>query len=186
MESPTEHFEHVEHAEHVAQEGNRFLSLVAITIAVLAVVAATVGSLESVETAATIASKNESVLYQNKATDQWSFFQAKSIKKNLYEIASITNPDKVDAFAAGVKKNDDESREIQKKARELEKKVDENAEQSERHEQRHHVLTVAVTMLHISIAIATVSIITRGQRWPWYGALALGVAGVVTTVSAYL
>ncbi len=184
-ESPTEHFEHMEHAEHVAHEGDPFMLTVAMTIAILAVIAATVGSLESVETAATITSKNESVLFQNKASDQWAFFQAKSIKKNLYEIATIQSPDKADQFSAGAKKNDEESREIQKKAQELEKQVDERGEESERHEQRHHVLTLAVTFLHVSIAIATVSIITKGARWPWYAAIVLGIAGVLTTAKAY-
>ena len=102
-ESPTEHFEHMEHAEHVAHEGDPFMSTVAMTIAVLAVIAASVGSLESVETAATITSKNESVLFQNKASDQWAFFQAKSIKKNMYEIAGVTNPDKQAILGAGAK-----------------------------------------------------------------------------------
>lgn len=184
-ESPTEHFEHMEHAEHVAHEGDQFLSTVAMTVAILAVIAASVGSLESVETAATITSKNESVLYQNKASDQWSFFQAKSVKKNLYEIATLTNPDKEALFAAGAKKNEDESREIQKEAQELEKKVAEKGEEAERHEARHHILTLAVTFLHVSIAIATISIITKGQRWPWYMAMLLGAAGVLTTAKAY-
>jgi hypothetical protein len=38
----------------------------------------------------------------------------------------------------------------------------------------------------VSIAIATVSIITKGARWPWYAALVLGVAGVLTTAKAYI
>ncbi len=185
-ESPTEHFEHMEHAEHVAHEGDSFMSTVAMTIAVLAVIAATVGSLETVETSATIVSKNESVLFQNKASDQWAFFQAKSIKKNMYEIAAITNPDKADKLNEGAKHNDDDSKEVQKKATELEEEVEAKGVESERHEQRHHVLTLAVTMLHVSIAIATVSIIMKGVRWPWYGAIILGIAGVLTTVKAYI
>ena len=69
---------------------------------------------------------------------------------------------------------------------ELEKKVEDKGEEAERHEGRHHILTLAVTLLHVSIAIATVSIITKGARWPWYAALALGVAGVLTTATAYI
>ncbi len=185
-ESPTEHFEHAEHAEHVAHSGDPFLSIVAMTIAVLAVAAASVGSLESIETAATITSKNDSVLFQNKASDQWAFFQAKSIKKNMYEIAAIQSPDKTTELNAGSKKNEAESREIQAKAQELEHQVEEKTLEAEKHEARHHVLTLAVTLLHVSIAIATISIITKGQRWPWYVALLLGLGGVATTIRAYI
>ena len=84
-ESPVEHFEH---AEHAALLGDPFLTQVAVTIAILAVIAATVGSLETLETAAAIGDKNAAVLLENKATDTWNFYQAKSIKKNLYAIAA--------------------------------------------------------------------------------------------------
>ena len=31
-----------------------------------------------------------------------------------------------------------------------------------------------------------IAIITKGMRWPWYGSIALGLAGLVTAGSAYL
>ena len=40
-------------------------------------------------------------------------------------------------------------------------------------------MTVAVTLLHVAIAIATIAIIVRGQRWPRYTALALGAVGSI-------
>jgi len=94
IEMPTEHFEHAEHAEHAAHSGDKFLARVSMTIAILAVAAATVGSLETIETAGAISEKNRAVLLQNKATDNWNFYQAKSVKKNMYDIAAITNPDR--------------------------------------------------------------------------------------------
>ena len=87
-----------------------------MTIAILAVVAATVGSLESIETADTISAKNESVLSQNKATDQWNFFQAKSIKKSLYDIAAAGNPAKADDYAREAKRYAQENEDLSKQA----------------------------------------------------------------------
>ena len=86
--SPNEVFEHVEHAEKAAHEGAPFLLIVSVTIAILAVMAASVGSLETIETAATLTEQNAASLLQNKTSDQWAFFQAKSIKKNAYELAA--------------------------------------------------------------------------------------------------
>jgi uncharacterized protein (DUF2344 family) len=186
VESPTEHFEHVEHAEHAAHSGDQFLSRVSMTIALLAVGAATVGSLETIETAGAISEKNHAVLLQNKATDNWNFYQAKSIKKNMYDIASITNPDRKEDFDKDARRNEADQKEIQNKAKELEHQSDESLEKSDHHEHRHHVLTVAVTLLHVSIAVATISIIMRGQRWPWFASIALGAAGVVGAAFAYL
>jgi hypothetical protein len=183
---PTEHFEHAEHAEHAAHDGNPFLITVSVTIALLAVAAATVGSFETIETSAVTIAKNEAVLFQNKATDNWNFVQAKSIKKNMYDNAAAAGGPKADDFVKQSKKNETEQEDIRKKAEEFEHKSEAKLEASEVHEKRHHVLTVAVTMLHISIAIATIAIITRGMRWPWYCSLALGAVGLGTAAWAYI
>lgn len=185
-DSTQEHLENAEHAEHAAHEGNPFLTTVSVTIAVLAVLAATVGSFESLETAEAINDKSEAAYLQNKASDQWGFFQAKSIKKNSYEIAAAMGGPATDQFHANAKRNEADGAEIQAKATEFEKQVDEKLQDSDLREQRHHVLTFAVTLLHISIAIATLSIITRGKRWPWIGSLALGALGVVAAGYAYV
>jgi hypothetical protein len=185
---PTEHFEHAEHAEHAAESGNPFLPIVAITIAILAVVAAFIGSLETIETAATIDAKNGAVLYQDKATDSWSFYQAKSIKKNMYEVASVLAGAgaNADNFKAEAKKNGDDQKAIEEQAKGLEEKTEQQLQESEKHEHRHKTLTLSVTLLHISIAIATIAIIRPGARWPWYAALALGILGSAGAAYAYL
>lgn len=186
MESPTEHFEHAEHAEHVAHMGDSFLTKVSVTIALLAVIAAAVGSLETLETSAVTVAKSEAVLAQNKATDQWNFFQAKSVKASLYQIGSETAPTKRDDYMKEVERYRKEQNDIMKDAKALEAASEAHSHNGEKHEHKHHVLTVAATLLHISIAIATISIIMRGQRWPWYCAIALGTAGAITTAMAYV
>ena len=185
-DSPQEDLEHAEHARHAVHEGDPFLIRVSVTIALLAVAAASVGSLESIETAATLSDKNDAVLVQNKATDQWSFFQAKSIKKNMYDIAALGDGPHTDAFKAAAKRNDDESRQIQSQATELTSQVEVKLRASDMHERRHQVLTIAVTMLHVAIAVATVSLLVRRARWPWFGALVMGSIGLIATAFAYL
>jgi len=187
MENETlEHIEHAEHAEHAAHSGNRFNTIVSATIAVLAVVAAGVGSLETLETAGAISAKNSAVLFQAKASDQWAFFQAKSLKKNLYEIAAVNIPAKKEEYEEKAKRYADESQEISKEAKHLEQESEEAFHEGDHHEHRHHILTFGVTLLHVSIAIATISIISKGARWPWLGALILAGTGLVISASAYL
>ncbi len=187
MEDQTsEHLEHAEHAEHAAHSGNPFLTTVSVTIAILAVVAATVGSLETVESGAAISDKNESVLLQNRATDLWSFFQAQSIKKNLYDIAAASNPDKAPDYLGKARGYETESASTKTKAEDLEKERDLKLEESEVHEHRHHVLTTGVTLLHVSIAVATISIIMAGKKWPWHGSIALGLIGTAIAAFAYV
>jgi Domain of unknown function (DUF4337) len=186
--SPTEHIEHAEHAEHAAQSGDPFLAVVSVTIAILAVLAATVGSFETIESGKAITDKNESVLIQNKATDSWNFFQAQSIKKNMYDLAAANqaDPAKQGDYVKKARQYESDSGEVKARAEELEKESDAKLGESSAHEVRHHILTAAVTLLHVSIAIATIAIIMRGRKWPWHGAMALGAAGALLALYAYL
>jgi hypothetical protein len=181
----SEQMEHREHAEHAAHSGDPLLLWVSATIAILAVVAASVGSLETIESGAAISKKSESVLLQNRATDRWSFFQAQSLKKNMYDIAKATNPAQAEAFDAKARGYETEGESTRQKAEELDHESDALLEEGEHHEKRHHVLTAGVTLLHVGIAIATLSIIMRGRRWPWYAAMALGVLGSAVAAWAY-
>ena len=185
-ELPTEHFEHAEHAEHAAHEGTPFLLTVSVTIAILAVVAASVGSLETVETATTLSDQNAAVLLQSQTSDQWAYFQAKSIKKGLYELAARQASDKAGEFNVDVKRYERESEDIRAKAEGLEREVEHKLQDAELHERRHHVLTIAVTLLHVAIAITTIAIVIKGRRWPWGAGLALGTAGVALAAYAYV
>ena len=144
------------------------LTLVSITIAILAVFAATVGSLETLETAAAFGDKNHAVLMQAKASDAWAFYQAKSMKQNLYAVAAEQAGAKAQEFADKARRYADEQKDIEKEAQGFRSASRRRrSRSSEVHERRHHILTIAVTLLHVAIAVATIAIIMRGQLWPW-------------------
>lgn len=174
-----EHREHAEHAHHDA-----FLRLVSITIAILAVASAAVSSLESNESAAAIASSGEAILHQDKATDQWAFYQAKGIKSEIYTVASDAGGPKAADYKKQTERYKGEQTEIRAKAEEEEKHAKEATEAQELHEHRHHLLGFGETISHVAIAIATIAIITR-QRWPWLASIGLGVAAGAMTALAY-
>jgi hypothetical protein len=50
------------------------------------------------------------------------------------------------------------------KGQALEHQTEEKLRDSKGYEHLHHILTVAVTLLHVAIAIATIAIIVRGRR----------------------
>ena len=177
--------EHLEHAEHAAHENNPFVSLVSITIALLAVIAAITASLETVESSGAIIAANEAVLAQEKASDSWAFYQAKSVKKHIYGIAADQGGPKAEDYKKTSKKEGDESLKIQDQAKDLEAERDKALAISQGHEARHHRLTIGATLLEIGIAISTIAIITK-QRISWIIASLLGVAGAVVALTAYV
>jgi hypothetical protein len=187
-DSPLEELEHHEHAEHAveaAESGDSLISQVTFTIAVLAVVAAISASLETTESDAALTAKNDAVLAQDQATDQWGFANSKSLRKNIYAIAADTPGPKAAAYAKSVAKEAAGEDKAKLDAQALETKREHFLQAGEVHEVRHGRLTVASTLLHMAIAIATLAIILR-RRWPWLAALALSVGGLAVGAWAYL
>jgi len=180
-----EHHEDAEHAAHAAEDKDPLLQQVTFTIAVLAVAAAIAASFETTEGDAAIGAKNDAVLVQDRATDQWSFANSKSLRKKVYEIAGDSNAAKAPAYAKSAAKEGVDEDKAKADAQAFESKRDAFLEQGEHHEKRHGRLTVASTLLHMAIAIATLAIILH-KRWPWITALVLSGAGVLVGIWAYL
>ena len=122
---------------------------------------------------------------QEKATDDWAFYQAKSLKKNIYGIAADAGGPHAATYQAQQAKNAADEARIEEKAKGEEEDRTRLMEVSERHEKRHHWLTGAATALEIGIAIATVAIITKRRSF-WLSAVGLGVAGVALGGLAYV
>ena len=87
-----EHLEHAEHAQHAAH--NPFDRRVAMSMAIVAAVLACVAMLSHRAHNETLQLQNEANLKQieanichTEATDQWNYYQAKSIKDLIYRIA---------------------------------------------------------------------------------------------------
>jgi hypothetical protein len=174
--------EHAEEAEHAAHARDPYISRVSITVAILAVLAAAAGSLETVENGRAITESSEAVLAQDKATDAWNEYRADSLKRHMYDIAAENG-------LSHFKKDSQDERGAQDKARGLangaEKERDAHVAASARHEERHHWLTAAATLVEIGIALSTVAIITRRRPF-WFTAMGLGVVGIVLFGTAYL
>lgn len=88
--------DHVKQKEKEKRESwTKYVSLTMVCVAVLAAIATLKGGGFSTRT---LKEMNEATFNQTQASDQWAFYQAKSIKQNLYEIemdhlTSAPNPD---------------------------------------------------------------------------------------------
>jgi len=177
--------EHAEHAEHAAHARDPFISRVSITVAILAVMAAAAGSLETVEASRAIAQSSEAVLAQDKATDDWNEYQADSLKRHMYEIASNAGGPKTEEYLRDIKEQREGQNKAREKATEAERERDTRLSDSALHEDRHHWLTGAATLVEIGIALSTIAIITTKRPF-WFAAMGLGVVGTVLFAAAYI
>ena len=126
--------------------------------------------------------KNEALLAQSKASDQWAYYQAKSMKATIYATQAAawrqTNPELAEKDQAEAIHYETEEQEINKAAKELESEVKKDSEMSDKSIEHHHRFAYAVTMFQISIALAAVAALSR-QKMVWFAGLLIGVLGFI-------
>jgi hypothetical protein len=169
-----------EHAEHGAHDSA--MRPVAFTMAVLAAVVAIITVLGH-------RTHTEAVLTQNKATDQWNFYQAKNIRSTATELASeelrvVGLEDKpaaqqiLKAHADTQAKWKNDMKEEQEKARELEADV-------ARAEGRANRFDMGETLLEIALVVTSITLLTKSRIY-WYVGLVFALAGILSGASAFL
>jgi hypothetical protein len=165
FDDPTESLhEKINEESRERKEERRWSLWVAVSTALIAVMAA-IASLFAGHYS------NEALIDQIKASDQWAYYQAKSIKLTV-----VTHAATPDSAAAARLSNDAAA--IQSQAKEKEAS-------SEHLLQKHVVLARAVTLFQISIAISAISIVTS-RRFLWVIAMTTATAALVFFLSGML
>ena len=152
------------HAEH---GGSAWGSWVALSTAILAVLAA-ITSLLSGHRA------NEAMMNQIEASDQWTYYQAKSIKASVLEA-------KMTLAAAATDKDQEKAAQYQEEQSEIKREAEHKQAEARSNFQQHEVFARGVTMFQIAIAIAAISALTKRRAF-WLVSLVFGSAGVVFLV----
>jgi hypothetical protein len=153
-----------------------------LSTAIIAVFAAIASLLSGSYANAAILAKNEAVLSQARASDQWAYYQAKGIKQTVYasqaDALAPTNPAQSSKLRDEASHYKDEQAEVEKRARELEAKVEEAGKVADESLERHHLYAISVTIFQVAIALAAIAALTR-RRPLWLVSLAVGLGGLV-------
>ncbi|MBW8073516.1 MAG: DUF4337 family protein [Ferrovum sp.] len=181
------HEHELEHAATHGQGGTVALAQqVAIFTAILAAIGAVVSYLGGNTQNESLMHKNEAVLYKAHASDQWSFYQAKSTKAHLMSLAAQLAPaDKRGEYAADLPRYEKEKREIKARAEAFEAQSRYENELADKYFHPHHALALAMTFIQIAIALASVTALTQ-RRWLLWPAGLGALVGCGLTVWAYL
>jgi len=179
-------------AEHVAQKEKerkerwtKYVSLSMVIIAVLAAVATLKGGGFSTRT---LKEMNEATFNQTEASDQWSFYEAKSIKQNIYELeleraAVALDPDA--KFAAQLKekvaKYDQDKADITAKAKAFETARDAARRTATSAAEHSKQMGLAITLYQIAIALGAMCLIVK-KKPLWIASSLLGAAATVQMI----
>jgi Domain of unknown function (DUF4337) len=129
---------------------------------------------------------NDATYNQALASDQWGYYQASSIKQNLYETihdlpsndAAATGADaakREEAFKAKVQKYTANKDDASKQAKDREDKRDQARALATTSSTLGGQMGKAVSIFQISIAIGSICLVTK-KKWLWYVALLLAAA----------
>lgn len=178
-----------EHAVEVVveKEGQSLAQKIALMTAVLATVAAMVSYQSGSAQNEAMFLKNQSILKQAEASDQWAFFQAKSVKSHIDDAtaAFASGPEIKARFLAAKAGEDKKKSEIQAEAQKLQAESRRLGEESEAKLRPHERLALALSGLQIAIALAAITILTK-RRWLLWGSVSFAVVGVLTAASAFV
>ena len=119
---------------------------------------------------------NEAMMDQIEASDQWSFYQAKSIKASVLDAKMSL---------AGTPNESDQSMRDRytKEQEEIKSEAEHKETAAKKNFHKHEVFARGVTMFQIAIAIAAISALTKRRRF-WIVSLLFGAVGCAFLVLA--
>lgn len=166
------HEEVEEHAHHAKEPFDR---RVAATMAIIAAMLAVVSVAGHILT-------TEELLDQQRASDQWSYYQAKSIRRfsaeSTHDILIASNSPAAAKYSETAERYKGEADEIQKEAHKLE----EESHASGKEALRVHIGEV---FLEIAIVFSSLAILTKRPLLYWGGVIS-GLVGLCIAASALL
>lgn len=173
------HGPHDHEVEHQAHHGPGLAQSIAIFTALLATLGAVVGYHVATTLNQAMLYKNEAVLKKAEASDQWNYYQSKSTKGYLMQVAADLSPAaKAQAYRSQVERYEQEKQEIKHKAEALEEKSRGANEKSEKLLHPLHRAEQAMTLIQIAISLASITVLTR-KKWLFMVAGVAAAGGVI-------
>lgn len=161
-----------ENAEHGRETPS--LAPISVTMAILAVCVAVVSLMGH-------RSHTEELLTQNRATDQWAYYQAKNIRRHNYEmgvdlLALVDFKDK-DAAGKVRDKYQKEADRYAKEQAEIEEQAKDFENESARAQRKADRYDLGEVFLEIALVISSLALLTKNRAY-WLLGIAGGVAGL--------
>ncbi len=169
--------EHEEVEEHVHHAKEPFDKLVAGTMAGVAAILAIVSVFGQ-------HFNTEKLLRQQQSSDQWSFYQAKNIRRYVAG-ATIDVLKQQKADAATTEKYSKDAEKYEKDMDGIKEKAESLEKESESAGERAESFHMGEVFLEIGIVLSSLAILTKRKAF-YYGGAAASAVGIVLALKAYL
>ena len=179
------HGPHDHAVEHAGHDGDKFSGRVAVMTAILATIGALFGYMGGLTQNNAALYKNNAAIKKTEASNQWNYYQAKSGKQNLSELAMALPGVDVEKYKSEVTRYKSEKETIKKGAEKLEASSLDWDHRSDEQMHQHHKWALATTAEQIAISLAAITLLTR-RKWMQYLAYAVAGIGLILGVLAWL
>ena len=137
-------------------------SQIAMYTAIIATIGAIFGYMGGATQANAGLYKNNAAIKKTEASNQWNYYQAKSGKQNLSELAMEIAPSKKDHYEEEIQRYKSEKAEIKKNAEALEHESQAWDEKSDEEMHQHHRWAQATTALQGMMVMGGVGLVLGG------------------------
>ncbi len=189
VHGPHDHeLEHAQQGGHAAAgEHGGMVNQIALFTAVIATVGAVFGYMGGATQANAGLYKNNAAIKKTEASNQWNYFQSKSTKQSLAELARdlTAKADEKAKYQAKVDRYEKEKNEIKLVADKLEAEATTWDHQSDEQMHQHHRWAQSTTVLQVSIALAAIALLTK-KKWLELAMFVAGGAGLLVGTLAVL
>ncbi len=167
-------------------KSGRMTSQIALFTAIIATVGAIFGYMGGATQANAGLFKNNAAIKKTEASNQWNYYQAKSGKQNLAELAlEIVPAERKVNYQDEIKRYKEEKGLIKKDAEKLEAEAKSWDQRSDEQMHQHHRWAQATTVLQIAIAMAAIALLTR-KKWLEWAMFVAGGLGALIGALAFL
>jgi Na+/glutamate symporter len=182
VHGPHDHeLEHAQKGDHGGEHGEHggMVNRIAMFTAIIATIGAIFGYMGGFTQANAGLFKNNAAIKKTEASNQWNYFQAKSTKQSLAELArDLATDDKKAKYQDKVDRYEKEKNEIKIVADKLELEATQWDKQSDEQMHQHHRWAQSTLLLQICIAFAAIALLTR-KKWLEYAMFGVGAVGVL-------
>ncbi|MDC8756606.1 DUF4337 domain-containing protein [Janthinobacterium fluminis] len=179
------HGPHDHAVEHAAHGSDKFSGNIAVMTAILATVGAMFGYQGGATQNDAALFKNNAAIDKTEAANRWNYYQAKSNKQNLAELAMTLPGADAERYKADVARYKTEKDGIKKDAEKWEASSAEWNQKSDAAMHQHHQWALATTAEQIAISLAAITLLTH-KKWLQYTAYGVAAAGIGLGAFAWL
>jgi len=157
---------------HKESGSSRWMPIAAAAAAVIAALATMMSNQRATQA---IISKNQAILSFTRASDTYNYYQAKSIKEEVYRAQTYSRAGALPAAKGVIDHEHSTKTAVLEKAQALEKQAEDEDTMSDRYVQSYETLEKGVAFLEVAVVVFSISSLVTGLVLP----IVAGMAALV-------